>query len=310
VSDGIVASIRKIQDMGVMIQFTAAISPGNSGSPLLDAEGNVLGIATQIYEGGQNVNFATPSEAISALSIGEPIQFKSDQKEYDGKLMKVSDAFHVDTTLRGIPPTELSQEQKNEWRIMTAGLRYRWDSSVVSLHMKRIMRGVKRNYPKFDFTKDTLTMRQAMNLVYESLGLNPASEDYPPKIQGTLAGIRYGLEVMSKTIAISGKAIPIATAAGTITTHAQLWVELMKDAQYVVLALADTATIEDLDVAVFRFEDGEWKPIASNTDDEPFAVTGFTAPETDEYAFVWRVAKMPSTIVEGVFGSIVVAPTK
>jgi len=50
------------------VQITAPMSPGSSGSPVMDAQsGEVLGIATLIYEGGQNLNFAIPAQQIAAL---------------------------------------------------------------------------------------------------------------------------------------------------------------------------------------------------------------------------------------------------
>ncbi len=48
------------------LQFSAPISPGNSGGPLLDAQGRVVGITTFML-GGQNLNFAIPIEAVQAL---------------------------------------------------------------------------------------------------------------------------------------------------------------------------------------------------------------------------------------------------
>src|ERR1700692_3684416 len=55
VSDGIIAAFRKNHSF---IQITAPISPGSSGSPVLDEGGNVIGVATLISEEGQNLNFA------------------------------------------------------------------------------------------------------------------------------------------------------------------------------------------------------------------------------------------------------------
>jgi serine protease Do len=46
-----------------MIQATAPISPGNSGGPLVDASGNVIGIATKYATGGQNLNFFIPIDS-------------------------------------------------------------------------------------------------------------------------------------------------------------------------------------------------------------------------------------------------------
>jgi serine protease Do len=61
VSDGIISAFR---GGGTLIQITAPISPGSSGSPVLDESGNVIGIATRIFKEGQNLNFAISAEAI------------------------------------------------------------------------------------------------------------------------------------------------------------------------------------------------------------------------------------------------------
>jgi len=71
VSDGIVSAIREIPDYGRIIQITAPISPGSSGSPVLNMQGEVIGIATFQMVEGQNLNFAIPSERIVSLNLIE-----------------------------------------------------------------------------------------------------------------------------------------------------------------------------------------------------------------------------------------------
>jgi S1-C subfamily serine protease len=59
-SRGIISSLRESEGTAY-IQTDAAISPGNSGGPLLDMDGTVLGVTTFYREGGQNLNFAIPA---------------------------------------------------------------------------------------------------------------------------------------------------------------------------------------------------------------------------------------------------------
>jgi hypothetical protein len=56
-SNGILAGIRNLNDIK-WLQFTAPISPGNSGGPILNARGEILGVVTWQFTEGQNLNFA------------------------------------------------------------------------------------------------------------------------------------------------------------------------------------------------------------------------------------------------------------
>jgi serine protease Do len=67
VTNGIVSAVRDIPTFGRIIQITAPISPGSSGSPVVNMQGQVIGVATLQITGGQSVNFAIPSERISQL---------------------------------------------------------------------------------------------------------------------------------------------------------------------------------------------------------------------------------------------------
>lgn len=56
-----------VEKLDNVIQTDAAISPGNSGGPLLNSQGEVIGINTAIASEGQNLGFALPANIIKDL---------------------------------------------------------------------------------------------------------------------------------------------------------------------------------------------------------------------------------------------------
>ena len=67
VSEGIVSSIRKIPSVGEFFQMSAPISPGSSGSPVINLKGQVVGVATFQMVRGQNLNFAVSAKLVKKL---------------------------------------------------------------------------------------------------------------------------------------------------------------------------------------------------------------------------------------------------
>lgn len=65
-SNGIVSGIRQIGTAKIL-QITAPISPGSSGGPVLDQQGQVVGVAVATFKGGQNLNFAVPGNYLAKL---------------------------------------------------------------------------------------------------------------------------------------------------------------------------------------------------------------------------------------------------
>jgi tetratricopeptide (TPR) repeat protein len=72
VSEGIVSSIRKIPSVGNFFQMSAPISPGSSGSPVVNFKGQVIGVATFQFLRGQNLNFAVAGESVLQLKPTGP----------------------------------------------------------------------------------------------------------------------------------------------------------------------------------------------------------------------------------------------
>ena len=67
VSDGIVSAVREVPNVGRIIQVTAPISRGNSGSPVFNMRGQVLGVVTIKVTNGQNINLAIASSRLLQL---------------------------------------------------------------------------------------------------------------------------------------------------------------------------------------------------------------------------------------------------
>ena len=90
VSLGVVSAIgRSIADLNNhvdLIQTDAAMNPGNSGGPLFNSRGEVIGINAVIRGGAQNIGFAVPSEIVKWIS-GELIAHGDFKRPYIGIVM-------------------------------------------------------------------------------------------------------------------------------------------------------------------------------------------------------------------------------
>jgi len=66
VSDGIVSAVREVPNLGRIIQTTAPVSHGNSGSPLFNMRGQVVGVIPVKVTNGQNIHLALASSRFGA----------------------------------------------------------------------------------------------------------------------------------------------------------------------------------------------------------------------------------------------------
>lgn len=59
-TSGIISKAERIRNGITYIQTDAAINPGNSGGPLVNADGNIIGVNSFIISGGDGLGFALP----------------------------------------------------------------------------------------------------------------------------------------------------------------------------------------------------------------------------------------------------------
>jgi len=87
VTTGIVSSLAGLRDDPTRLQISAPVQPGNSGGPVLDRAGNVVGmvvsklnvlrVARTTGDIAQNVNFAIPSSIITSTLKSNSITYQS-----------------------------------------------------------------------------------------------------------------------------------------------------------------------------------------------------------------------------------------
>ncbi|TVP62021.1 MAG: PDZ domain-containing protein [Nodularia sp. (in: Bacteria)] len=131
VTQGIIsATQRSVAGLGVpteridFIQTDAAINPGNSGGPLLNAQGEVIGMNTAIIQGAQGLGFAIPIN--TAQRIAEQLIEKG----------------RVEHPYIGIQMAQLSPELRQKINQSDVGIRITQDTGVIVL-------GIARNSPGF-----------------------------------------------------------------------------------------------------------------------------------------------------------------
>lgn len=75
-SEGLVSSAERTIGNNTYIQISAPISHGNSGGPVVNASGEVIGIACAGFEEGQNLNLALPISVVDQISVDEPVSME------------------------------------------------------------------------------------------------------------------------------------------------------------------------------------------------------------------------------------------
>ena len=106
-SEGIISAFRSVGESS-LLQITAAISPGSSGGPILDGTGKVVGVSVATYKGGQNLNFAIPSTALSKLLAkpDEKASFEATTKKNNGP-KPILDELGTDKIVAGVTGSSL-----------------------------------------------------------------------------------------------------------------------------------------------------------------------------------------------------------
>jgi hypothetical protein len=112
VSSGLVGAVRKIEEDFSVLQISAPIAPGSSGGPLFDDRGRVIGVATAILLGGQNLNLGVPINAVKILLEKEDsvtlAALAKHEKRAQMPAVKRSIPHHPLSSLKGCAPERIA----------------------------------------------------------------------------------------------------------------------------------------------------------------------------------------------------------
>ena len=86
VTKGIVSSLSGFKGQSDNFQMDAAIQGGNSGGPVVDELGNVIGVSVATLRGGQNVNYAIKMDVVENFLAGH-VESKAPESAVDTKGM-------------------------------------------------------------------------------------------------------------------------------------------------------------------------------------------------------------------------------
>ena len=108
-SQGIVSADRTSEKES-LIQITNPISHGSSGGPVIDQNGQVVGVAVAFLGEGQNLNFAVPARYLDALIHGptSAVPASADAKSALDKALSIRDALDKE---------EYSDEATSAWQV-------------------------------------------------------------------------------------------------------------------------------------------------------------------------------------------------
>ena len=116
VTSGIVSAIgRRFLQIGDVIQMDAAVNHGNSGGPVVDSEGRLVGIVFAGIEYHQGLNFAVPAERLAAAL---PAMIKGGKAQRPWLGLALSETFSGAEIIYTAPNTPAARHQVGEGSII------------------------------------------------------------------------------------------------------------------------------------------------------------------------------------------------
>lgn len=94
-TSGMISTDSRVLEGVDYIQITAPLSSGNSGGPLTNSYGEVIGVNTMYYANGQNLNFSINIKELEKINTNRPISVEDYYKDYKEKLLAKIEANKI-----------------------------------------------------------------------------------------------------------------------------------------------------------------------------------------------------------------------
>ena len=110
ITEGNINNLSGAGNDSTVLQFDAPTQPGNSGGPVLDSSGNVVGVAIEILSKkyadatghiAQNVNFAVKSNIVENFLSSNKVSFEKADSTEELKLPDIAEKAETFTVLVG-----------------------------------------------------------------------------------------------------------------------------------------------------------------------------------------------------------------
>jgi hypothetical protein len=135
VSNGIISSIRNIEDLGRIVQTTAPISSGNSGSPLINMKGEVLGVISFTLLEGQNLNFAISVSNFTKMESINQYLFPTAVENSSSKIDDIFKKFEWKTSSADVVQNETRTFMKKD-KTLDGDLRLCYRGIIASIDVE------------------------------------------------------------------------------------------------------------------------------------------------------------------------------
>jgi len=281
VSDGIISSIQIREGYGKMIYFSAPISPGSSGGPVMNMRGEVIGVASAYNKLAQNLNIDVPYERVELLQPGELISLN----DFNSKSGNI--------TNKGSESSPEMAARYNETLLKRAVNQAGW--SYGDNVFPEVAEHARKYYNDFDIYKSFLTADDARKLVKEIYGNNKKAKtnerEDGTSIKPIIKSLDYAIEYIEDTLYQEAVRVEIDLISDSKSSMRYLY----KDYSYSIYATAERDKVEDIDIALYRDDGSEWKFVEEKNDEvKPYSLITIKPEENGLYQIVVKVKKFKS----------------